>query len=318
MLHVFGVNVEAQQPERNARIGYLDDGTAEGNAALLDMLGKELGQLGWVKGKNLSMEYRFGENRGPNRLAELAADLVRLNLDVIVVSGTNPTLAAKRATSTIPIVMSSVGDPVGEGIVASLARPGGNITGLASLSAELGGKRLEVLKEVIPRATLVALFMGGDGVGGGELQAKTIRGAAPTLGIKLEVFGLRGSPERLENTFQTVVRKRFHGIITTSGPAIFGERKRIVALAAKHRLPGIYPQEEFVDEGGLISYGVDRPDRLRRTAIYVDKILKGAKPADLPVEQPTKFDLVISLKTAKQIGVTIPQKVLARADRVIK
>jgi ABC-type uncharacterized transport system substrate-binding protein len=311
----FASNAAAQQIGKNARIGYLDAGTRAGNAALLDILREELRRAGWIEGKNLSLEYRFGENKGPNRLVELSAELIRLDLDVIVVSGTAATLAAKKATSSIPIVMSSGGDPVGQGIIASLARPGGNITGLAGFTAELGGKRLELLKEVVPKSTVVALFViasDGRAVGGGELQAKAIKATGPALGLKVEVFGVT------EDAFQTAVRERFHGFITTSGPGIFGERKRIVALARKYRLPGIYPQKEFVDEGGLASYGVDRPDQLRRTAIYVDRILKGGKPSEMPVEQPTKFEFVINLKTAKQIGLVIPPNVLARADKVIR
>jgi putative ABC transport system substrate-binding protein len=318
MLYALFFTVEAQQPDRSARIGYLDDGTAAGNAELIDAFRQQMSQLGWVEGKNLNIEYRFGEGKGLNRLAELAADLVRLNLDVIVVNATSATLAAKKATSTIPIVMSSVGDPVGEGIVASLARPGGNITGLASLTGELGGKRLEVLKEAIPRATLVGVLMGSRKGPGGQLQVKAMRTAALALGLRLEEFGVTGGPEESEKAFQTLVHQRFHALITTSGPAIFAARKRIVMLAGKYRLPGVYPQKEFVEEGGLIFYGVDRPGQYRHAAVYVDKILKGAKPADLPVEQPTKFELIINLKTAKQIGVTIPPNVLARADRVIK
>jgi ABC-type uncharacterized transport system substrate-binding protein len=222
----FASNAVAQPIGKNARIGYLDAGTRAGNAALLDILRQELGQLGWMEGKNLSLEYRFGENKGANRLVELSADLVRLNLDVIVVSGTNATLAAKKTTSSIPIVMSSVGDPIGQGIVASLARPGGNITGLAGLTAELGGKRLELLKEVVPKSTVVALFViasDGRAVGGGELQAKAIKATGPALGLKVEVFGVT------EDAFQTAVRQRFHGFVTTSGAGIFGERKHIVA-----------------------------------------------------------------------------------------
>jgi putative ABC transport system substrate-binding protein len=311
----FASNAAAQQIGKNARIGYLDAGTRAGNAALLDILREELRRAGWIEGKNLSLEYRFGENKGPNRLVELSAELIRLDLDVIVVSGTAATLAAKKATSSIPIVMSAVGDPVGQGIIASLARPGGNITGLAGLTAELGGKRLELLKEVVPTSTVVALFViatDGRAVGGGELQAKAIKATGPALGLKVEVFGVT------EDSFQTAVRERFHGFITTSGQGIFGERKRIVALARKYRLPGIYPQKEFVTEGGLASYGVDRPDQLRRTAIYIDRILKGGKPSEMPVEQPTKFEFVINLKTAKQIGLVIPPNVLARADKVIR
>jgi putative ABC transport system substrate-binding protein len=277
-----------------------------------------MSQLGWVEGKNLTIEYQFGEGKGPGRLAELAAELVRVKLDVIVVAATSPALAAKKATSTIPIVMAGVGDPVGQGIIASLARPGGNITGLASLAAELSGKRLEVLKEVVPRSTRVGV-LGTAGRGrGAQLQFKEMKAAALALGLKLEEIGVAIDPEGLENAFQTAVRERVNAVITTAGPAIFSQRKRIVELAGKYRLPAIYPQKEFVDGGGLMSYGLDYPDLYRRAAIYVDKILKGTKPADLPVEQPMKFEFIVNLKTAKQIGLKIPQSVLYRADRVIR
>ena len=306
------------QPGRDVRIGYLDNGTAASNVELLKPLGQRLSELGWTEGKNLTIEHRFAEGRGPARLAELAADLVRLNVDLIVVTSITGALAAKQATGSIPIVMCSAADPVGQGVIASLARPGGNITGLASLTEDLGGKRLEILKEAIPRASLVAVFMGSERAPGVELQTKLMKTAASALRLKLEMFEVTGEPERLENAFQTVARNGFHALITTTGAVMFAERKRIAVLAVKYRLPGIYPQKEFIEEGGLLSYGTDRPSQWRQAAIYVDKILKGAKPADLPVEQPTKFELVINLKTAKQIGLTIPPNVLARANRVIK
>ena len=311
-------SAQAQQPGRDVRIGYLDNGTAASNVELLEPLRQRLSELGWTEGKNLTIEYRFGEGKGPGRLAELAADLAGLNVDVIVVTSDSGALAAKQATHSIPIVMCGVGDPVGQGIIASLARPGGNITGLASLSADLGGKRLEILKEAIPRASLVAVFLGSERGRGVEAQTRLMKTVAPALGLKLELFGVIGEPQRLENAFQTVVRNGFHALITTSGSAMFAERKRIAMLAVKYRLPGIYPQKEFIEEGGLLSYGIDRPSQYRHAATYVDKILKGAKPADLPVEQPKKFEFIINLKTAKQIGLTIPPNVLARADKVIK
>ena len=308
----------AQEPGKQARIGYLADSTAAGNAELLDAFRQQMSQLGWAEGSSLTIEPRFGEGRGLNRLSELAADLARLNVDVIVVAATSPALAAKKATSTIPIVMTGVGDPVRQRLITSLAHPGGNITGLAGLTAELGGKRLEILREVIPASTLVGILRGSGKGRGAVRQIKELQDAAPLLGLRLEEFGITGDPEQLYTTFQSLAQKRFHSIITTSGSIIFAHRKRIVRLAGKYRLPGIYPQKEFVDEGGLMSYGTDRPDLYRRSALYVDKILKGVKPADLPVEQPTKFEFVINLKTAKQIGVTIPPNVLARADRVIR
>jgi putative ABC transport system substrate-binding protein len=306
----------AQQPEKTTRIGYLDNSTAAGSAELLEAFRKQMTQLGWVEGKNLTIEYGFGQGKGPDRLAELAVELVRLKLDVILVSGTSAALAAKKSTSTIPVVIA-VGDPVEWGLIANLARPGGNITGIATLTPELGGKRLEILKEMIPRSTRVGVLTGGGGRGG-ELQLKELRAAAVALRLRLEEIGTASDPEKLVNAFQTAVRGRVHAIITTAGPVVFAQRKSIVVLAANHRLPAMYPQKEFVEDGGLMSYGVDFRDIYRRGAIYVDKILKGAKPADLPVERPTRFEFRINLKAAKQIGVTIPPNVLARADKVIK
>jgi putative ABC transport system substrate-binding protein len=317
LLLALSYTAEAQQPRQTTRIGYLEDSTAAGSAELLEAFRKQMTQLGWVEGKNLTIEYRFGDGKGAARLSELAAELVRLKVDVIVVSATSAALAAKKATNTIPIVMATVGDPVGQGIISSLARPGGNITGHASFSAELAGKRLEILKDVVPASKRIGVLMGGTGRGG-QMQVQEIRTAAPALGLTLQEIGFASDPEKLVNAFQTAVRERVHGIITTSGPVIFAERKSIVVLAANYRLPAIYPQKEFVDEGGLMSYGADRRDNYRRAAIYVDKILKGAKPADLPVEQPTKFEFIINLKTAKQIGLTISPDMLARADKVIK
>jgi putative ABC transport system substrate-binding protein len=307
----------AEQQGRAIRNGYLDDSTAAGSAELLEAFRKQMTQLSWVEGKNLTIEYRFGEGKGPDRLAELAAELVRLKLDVIVIQATSSALAAKKATSTIPIVMASVGDPVAQGLVASLARPGGNITGLASLADDLAGKKIEILKEVIPKSTRVGVITGGGGRGA-QLQLKAMRAAAVALGIRLVEIGVASDPEKLVNAFQTAVRERVNAIITTTGPVIFGQRKSIIVLAANYRLPAMYPQKEFVEDGGLMSYGVDRRDNYRRAAIYADKILKGAKPADLPVEQPTTFEFFANLKAAKQIGLTIPPNVLARADRVIR
>jgi ABC-type uncharacterized transport system substrate-binding protein len=309
---------EAQQPKKVPRIGYLDNSSAAGSAELIEVFRKEMIQLGWVEGKNITVEYRFGEGKGSDRLAELAVEMVRVKPDVIVVPGTSEASAAKKATSTIPIVMAAVSDPVGQGLITSLAQPRGNITGLASLAAELGGKRLEILTEVMPKTTRVGVLTGGGRGRGGELQLKEMSAVAVALGLTLEEVGAASDPEKLVNAFQTAVRKRVHAIITTSGTVIFAERKSIIVLAANYRLPAMYPQKEFTEAGGLMSYGMDRRDIYRRGAVYVDKILRGAKPADLPVEQPTKFEFLINLKTAKQIGLTIPPNVLARADKVIK
>jgi ABC-type uncharacterized transport system substrate-binding protein len=306
----------AQQPEKATRIGYLDESSAVGSGDLLDAFRKQMIQLGWVEGKNLAIEYRYAEGK-IDRLAELAAELVRLKLDLIVVTATGPALAAKKATSAIPIVMVSVGDPVERGLITSLAYPGGNITGLATFAEELAGKRVEILKEVLPKSTKMGVITGGSGIGG-ELQVKAMKAVASALGLKLEVVGTASDSEKLVKTFQTAVRERVNGIVTTSGSINFGQRKSIIVLAANYKLPAIYPQKEFVEDGGLMSYGVDRRDLYRRTAIYVDKILKGAKPAHIPVERPTKFEFFANLKTAKEIGLTIPPHVLARADKVIQ
>ena len=279
----------------------------------MDAFRQELRKLGWIEGKNITIEYRFAEQK-LERLPELAADLVRLKVDLIVTSGNPTPLAAKGATSTIPIVMTSIADPVGAGLVASLARPGGNVTGNSSLAPELNTKRLEILKDAVPRLSRVGLLRGtGPGV-----QWKEIRPAALALKVKLEAIETQYDPKGLESAFQTAKQKHVGAIMTTPGRRFGAERKRIVELAGKYRLPAIYPDKEFVEAGGLMSYGADFTDLYRRAAFYVDKILKGAKPADLPVQQPTKFEFVINLKAAKQIGLTIPPDVLARANKVMK
>jgi putative ABC transport system substrate-binding protein len=307
----------AQQPGKAARIGYLDSSTGAGSAELLNEFRKQMTQLDWIEGKNLTVEYRYAEGKGATRLAELAAELVGLKVDVIVASATSTALAAKKETSTIPIVMVSSDDPVAQGLIVSLARPGGNITGYASFTDDLAGKRVEILKEVLPKSTRFGVIIGTGGRGG-ELQMKVMKEAASVLGVKLLEVGSGSSAEKLVNTFQVAVRERVNGIITLSAPVIFAQRQSIIVLAANHKLPAIYPQTEFVEDGGLMSYGVDRRDLYRRAAIYVAKILNGAKPAEMPVERPTKFEFFANLKTAKQIGLTIPQQVLARADRVIR
>jgi putative tryptophan/tyrosine transport system substrate-binding protein len=309
---------EAQQQAKISRIGYLDSGTASGSAVLLDVLRQELNKLGWIEGKNLTIDYRFGENLGSQRVRELAAELVRLKVDLIAVSGGPSAVAAKGATTTIPIIMTNVGDPVGQGLVASLARPGGNVTGLSALSTELNTKRLEILKDAIPKLARVGLLWPAGSFIGQELQVKEIRAAASALKLKLEEIKTQPDRKGLESAFQTLKQKQVNAIITTTARPLFAERKRIVELATKYRLPAIYFQREFVDEGGLMSYGADFSDLFRRAAVYVDKILKGAKPADLPVQQATKFEFVINLKAAKQIGLTLSPEFLSRANKVIK
>ena len=305
--------VDAQQTGKIFRIGFLDPSTASGSAVLVDAFRQELRKLGWIEGKNITIEYRFAESKGTKRLPELAADLVRLKVDLIVVTDTPSALAAKNATTTIPIVMVTPGDPVGVGLVGSLARPEGNVTGLSSLSFQLNTKRLEILKDAVPKVARVGLLHPPV-----NLQVKELRAAAQALKVKLEEIETQLDPKSLESAFQTAKQKQVNAIMTTTGNRFFAERKRIVELAAKHRLPAIYSQKEFVDAGGLMSYGVDYDDLFRRAAVYVDKILKGAKPADLPVQQATKFEFVINLKAAKQINLTIPVDLLQRANKVIR
>jgi putative ABC transport system substrate-binding protein len=317
MLFALSGSVDAQQTGKVARIGFLDNSTASGSAVLVEALRQELGKLGWIEGKNLTIDYRFAENKGAERLLELAAELVRLKVDLIVVSATGPTLAAKSATTTIPIVMTRVGDPVGEGFVASLARPGGNVTGLSTLANELNTKRLEILKDAVPKLARVGLLVGLGSIAV-DLQLKELRAAAVALKLKLEEIETQLDPKGLESAFRTAKQKQVGGIMTITGPRFFAERKQIVELAAKYRLPAIYFQKEFVDEGGLMFYGADYDDLFRKAAHYVDKILKGTKPADLPVQQATKFEFIINLKAAKQIGLTLSPEFLARANQVIK
>ena len=314
---VFAGIATAQQPGKIFRIGYLGNSTASGSASLVDAFRQELSKLGWIEGKNIAIEYRFADGKN-DRLPELAAELVRLKVDLIVASAPPSVSAAKNATSAIPIVITNTVDPVGAGFVASLARPGGNVTGMSGFAAELNTKRLEILKDAVPKLVRVGLFRGPTGSITVDLQMKELRPAALALKLKLEEIETQPDAKGLESAFQTAKQKRVQAIMTLATRAFFAERKRIVELASNYRLPAIYFSKEYVDAGGLMSYAADDADSYRRVAYYVDKILKGAKPADLPVEQPTKFELVINLKAAKQIGLTVPPNVLARADKVIK
>jgi putative ABC transport system substrate-binding protein len=316
LLHIVSP-ADAQQTGKVFRIGYLDSSTASGSAVLVNAFRQELSKLGWIEGKNITIEYRFGEQKN-ERLSALVADLVRIKVDLIVVTGMPFALAAKGATTTIPIVMINIPDPVGAGLVASLARPGTNITGFSSLSPELNTKRLEILKDAVPKLVRVGLLLPPRASIGQDLQLKEIMPAALALKLTVEEIQSHSDAKALESAFQTAKQKQVNAIMTTSTRPYFAAKKRIVDLAVKYRLPAIYFQKEFVEEGGLMSYGADYVDLYRRAAVYVDKILKGAKPADLPVEQPARFEFVINLKAAKQIGLTIPPNVLARADRVIK
>jgi ABC-type uncharacterized transport system substrate-binding protein len=314
MLFAVCSSASAQQPAKVFRIGFLDNSTASGIAVLSEAFRQELSKLGWIEGKNITIEYRFSEQK-PERLPELAADLVHLKVDLIVVTGTPQALAAKGATTTIPIVMAVAGDPMGSGLVTNLARPGGNVTGFSNLSFELNTKRLEVLKDAVPKLARVGLLRISTA---SDLQMKQLRAAAVALKLKLEEIETQADAKSLESAFKTEKEKQVGAIMTTVGSPFFAARKRLVELAVKYRLPAIYFQKEFVDEGGLMSYGADYVDLYRRAAGYVDKILKGAKPADLPVQQATKFEFIINLKAAKQIGLTIPPRVLERANQVIR
>jgi putative tryptophan/tyrosine transport system substrate-binding protein len=305
---------DAQQTGKIFRIGFLDPSDDRSSAVRLEAFWQEIRKLGWIEGKTFTIESRFGEEK-TGRLAELAADLVRLKVEVIVCASTAAALAAKKATTTIPIVMAISADPVGAGLVASLARPGGNVTGNSSLANELITKRLEILRDAVPKLARVGLLRQA---GMGQVQLDALKPAALALKLKLEEIETQLDAKGLESAFKTAKQKQVNAIMTVSTRPIFAERRRIVELAGKYRLPAIYFQKEFVDEGGLMSYGVDFDDLYRRAAVYVDKILKGAKPADLPVQQATKFEFVINLKAAKQIGLALSPDFLARANQVIK
>jgi ABC-type uncharacterized transport system substrate-binding protein len=319
MLLALCSRVDAQQQEKIFRIGFLDGSSVSSSRLRLEAFWREIRKLGWIEGKNITIESRFAEG-DPGRLPELAAELVRLNIDLIVVVATPSALAAKNATATIPIVMTSSGDPVGAGLVASLSRPGGNVTGMSTQAFALNTKKLEILKDTVPKLARLGYLRLADGSLGiaGGLEIKEFRPAAAALSIKVEELQTQLDPKALESAFQTAQQRQVGAIVPSPNPLFFDERKRIVELARKYRFPAIYPQKEFVDEGGLMSYGVDYGDVYRGAAVYVDKILKGAKPADLPVQQATKFEFIINLKAAKQIGLTIPVRVLERANQVIK
>jgi len=307
--------VEAQQAGKVARIGYLLGAAREQTSPLEKAFQDGLSDLGYVPGRNVVIEYRFADGK-PERLPQLAQDLVRLKVDVIV-TGSNPhVIAAKQATTTIPIVMVYVRDPVGAGLVASVSRPGGNVTGLSQdVGAEILGKRLALLKELVPKLSRVAVLV-NPGFPPALAALKAMEAPARTLGMTVARFDARG-PGDLEGVFAAVTRARSDALVITGGPVMFNMRTQIAQLALRHRLPSISATTEDVEAGGLMSYGASLTDQWRRAATYVDKILKGAKPADLPVEQPTKFDLLINLKTAKALGLTIPPSLLARADQVI-
>ena len=310
-----GVEALAQGPGKVPRIAYLSAASAFSQVTQLDAFRQGLRELGYTKGNNIVIEERYADGKR-DRLSEFAAELVRLKVDVIVTGGPTVTRFAKAATSTIPIVMAFDIDPVGSGFVASLAHPGGNITGLSSLGPELSGKQLELLKEIVPRLSRVAVLGNSTQPGNAPSLTET-QGAAREFKVQLQLLDVL-KPKDIEAAFQAATKAHADAVLILGNPFLGAHRKQILELVLQNRLPTIYPQSEWVEDGGLMTYAASRTDLLQRTAVYVDKILKGAKPADLPVEQPKKFEFIINLKAAKQIGLTIPPNVLARADRVNK
>jgi putative ABC transport system substrate-binding protein len=318
LLFAVCLSAEAQQPKKVPRIGYLASGGPASHSAASEAIRLALRERGYIEGQNIASEYRYSEGKR-DRAPELAAELVRLKVDIIVVAGGVVMVqAAKNATKTIPIVMMGQGlDPVEGGLVESLARPGGNVTGITNLSGELGGKRLELFKEAVPKLARVAV-LSDPATRSSALELKEdLPVAARALALTIQPWEVR-TADGFDRVFAALNKDRADGLFVTGGPLMLANGKRIAGFALKSRLPSVYVRRESVDVGGLMSYGADIADSYRRVAIYVDKILKGAKPADIPIEQPTKFELVINLGTAKQIGLTIPQKVLARADKIIR
>ena len=304
-----------QQASKIPRIGFQLDSPAAALATRIEGFRQGLRELGYIEGKNIIIEWRSAEGK-PERRSEITAELVRLKVDVIVSGGPTITRIIKETPSTIPVVMGQDTDPVGNGFVASLSKPGGNITGLAALAPEMSGKQLELMKEIIPKLSRVAII--GNSTNPGDAQA--LREAVLAAGayeIYLRYLDVQDAKE-IESVFRAVAKGRADALLVLGNPILNAYRQQIVDLATKHRLPATYGRPEYVEAGGLMTYGTNYPELFRRAATYVDKILKGAKPADLPVEQPTKFELIINLKAAKQIGLTVPQRVLGRADRVIK
>jgi putative ABC transport system substrate-binding protein len=314
-LTVCGAGAEAQQPAKMPRIGYLSANSLSSTSALVEAFRQGLRELGYTEGKNIVIEWRAAEEKF-DRLPDLAAELVGLRVDVIFAAAAPSITAASQATKIIPIVFEMLADPVSAGFVSSLAKPGGNLTGLAGLAPELSGKRLELLKEIVPRLHRVAI-LGNPSNPNFRSVLKETETAASGLGLQLQVLQVK-EPVNLQSAFAAMTKARAEALSVIPDPMLVSEQKRILDLAAKGRLPAIYGISGAVEAGGLISYAPNLSAMFRRAATYVDKILKGAKPADLPVEQPIKFEFVINLKAAKQIGLTIPPQVLARADRVIK
>jgi ABC-type uncharacterized transport system substrate-binding protein len=312
---VGSVAAKAQQAEKVVRVARLSPISASTDVPILQALRQALRDRGWVEGQNITFEYRFAEGNLA-RLPELAAELVRLSVDVIVPGSTPAALAAKNATQTIPIVMVITGDPVASGLVASLARPNGNVTGVTALGEELSGKRLEVLREAVPGVRRMAILTNPAYADTGPFLKGTQR-AAGTLKVQLRMLEVR-DPADFEKAFAAMSREHTGAFVVGTDPFFNTHRRRIVELAAQYRLPAMYGLREYVDDGGLMFYGASLPDMYRRAAVYVDKILRGAKPADLPIEQPATFELVINLKTAKALGLTISQTLLQRADQIVE
>jgi putative ABC transport system substrate-binding protein len=307
----------AQQPAKIARIGFLYPASPEGVGAVrLQWFRDALRELGYVEGKNLQLEVRWGEGK-LDRLPALAAELVQLKVDVIVAASSPAVLAASQATRTIPIVMPTSSDPVGDGLVASLARPGGNITGLSQMAPELGEKRIQLLKEMFPKVSHAMAVLWNPDYVGMRARFEQARVAAPAVGLTVRSVEVRDARE-LDVAFEAIIREHPEALLLLVDPLTLSQRARIVEFAAEQRLPAIYETRDFVDVGGLISYGPNVPDLFRRAATYVDKILRGAKPADLPIEQPTKFELVINMRAAKALGIKFPESILLRADKVIE
>jgi putative ABC transport system substrate-binding protein len=315
LLFALCATAEPQQPKQLPRVGYLASNSRSSELRRIEAFNEGLHARGYTEGLNIVIEYRFAEGK-LDGLPALAADLVRSKVDVIVTGGGPPTRAAKDATKSIPTIIVNISDPVALGFVASLAKPGGNMTGLASIQTNLGGKRVELLKEILPQLSRLAVLVNRD-VPGYGVQIKEVEIATQTIGLQLQVEKIQG-PNDLEKAFSAITKGRAGAVLGLTNPTFMALRTRIAELAIRSHLPTMYGSRAFVDAGGLISYGPDVADLFRRAAVYVDKILKGAKPADLPVEQPTKFEFVLNLKTANQIGLTIPPNVLARADKVIR
>jgi putative ABC transport system substrate-binding protein len=317
MLLTLSVSVEAQQPGKISRIGYVSTtGNPNNPGPNIETFQRELRELGYFEGSNLLTEYRYIDGK-MDRVPGFVSELLQLKIDVLVVNGLTPVRVAKQATTTVPIVMVTTQDPIATRLVSSMARPGGNLTGVTSLARDLSGKRLELLKEVAPNVSRVAALWNADEEGA-AIALKQYEAAARVLGIEIQSFGVRPHEPGLDGAFQAGAKGRANAVVTITGSFLSGNAKTIADLALKNVLPSMYESYRYVQVGGLMSYAASEAESYRRAAYYVDRILKGAKPADLPIEQPTKFELVINLKTAKQIGLIIPPNVLARADKVIK